>query len=66
VALLFVLIFGCAVLAEAWTFMMIAGMAHFHLLDAIHPISYGVSLQFVLITLPFQALAVLLSLAGDA
>lgn len=51
---------------EAWTLMMTAGWAHLHLLEAIQPISYGVSLQAILITLPVQVVAVLFgTLGGD-
>lgn len=64
---LFVLcIAALGVVAEAWTLMLIAGIAHVHLLEAIHPISYGVSFSFVLATLPVQALAVALGALGDS
>lgn len=44
---------------EAWVFMMTVGMVHIHILDAVHPISYWVAAQFVLVTLPVQALGFL-------
>lgn len=64
--LLFLLILGAAVFIEAWSFMLVVGMAHIEILEMIQPISYGVSLQFVLITLPFQALGLLLAALGDS
>jgi hypothetical protein len=64
---LFVLcVAALGVVAEAWTLMLIAGIAHFHLLEAIHPISYGVSLSFVLATLPVQILAVAMGALSDS
>jgi hypothetical protein len=66
VLFLLVLILGVAVCVEAWAFMMTVGMAHIHLLEAIQPVSYGVSLQFVLVTVPFQLLAIALGAMGDA
>lgn len=64
--LIFLLILGAAVFVEAWGFMLTVGMAHIHILEAIQPVSYGVSLQFVLVTLPFQALAIALGALGDS
>lgn len=64
---LFVLcVAAIGVVAEAWTLMLIAGIAHAHLLEVIHPISYGVSLSFILATLPVQALAVLIGALSDS
>jgi hypothetical protein len=64
--LFLLLILGAAVFVEAWAFMLTVGMAHLHILEAIQPISYGVSLQFVLVTIPFQLLAIALGALGDA
>lgn len=55
-----------ATVLEAWGFMLIVGMTHIHLLDLVQPISYGVALQFVLVTLPLQVLGVILGAMGDA
>lgn len=59
-------IVAVATFAEAWTLMMTAGWAHIHLMEAIHPISYGVSFQAILITLPVQAIAALMGALGDS
>lgn len=61
VALFLIFLVG-AVAIEAWGFMLLVGMMHIHILEAVNPISYGVALTFVLVSLPFQALG----LAGSA
>lgn len=66
IVVFFLLLVVVGVSVETWAFMMTVGMAHIHLLEAIHPISYGVSLQFILITLPIQVLGLLAGLAGDS
>lgn len=53
---LFIGLVLAAVGIEAWGFMLLTGMTHIHILEAVNPISYGVALQFVLVSLPFQAL----------
>lgn len=63
--LIFLAILAVATVFEAWSFMLIVGMAHIHILEIIQPISYGVSYQFVLVTLPFQVVGVLLSALGS-
>lgn len=64
--LLGLVIAAVAVVSEAWGFMLVVGMAHIHLLDAVHTISYGVALQFVLISLPIQVFGVVMGALGDA
>ena len=53
---IFLVILAAAVGVEAWGFMLMVGMTHAHILEAVNPISYEVALQFVLVSLPFQAL----------
>lgn len=56
----FILFIGAvvgAVAIEAWGFMLVIGMTHIHILEAVNPISYSVAIAFVLVSLPFQALS---------
>lgn len=62
VVALFIVLLAAAIGVEAWGFMLMVGMTHIHILEAVNPISYEVALQFVLVSLPFQALG----LAGSA
>ena len=64
--LLFVAIAFVAGAIESWMLMLGVGMAHVHLLEAIQPISYGVSVQFILLTIPVQVLGVVLGSLGDS
>lgn len=45
---------------EAWMLMLGIGMLHIHILPAIHAISLGVAFQFVLLSVPVQALGVVM------
>lgn len=53
---LFLVLLAAAIGIEAWGFMLMVGMTHIHILEAVNPISYEVALQFVVVSLPFQAL----------
>lgn len=56
VVLLWIAALAAAIGLEAWGFMLLTGMTHIHILEAVNPISYEVALQFVLVSLPFQAI----------
>jgi len=67
--MIFLFVLGVAaigVVAEAWSLMLIAGITHDHMIEIVQPISYGVSLSFILATLPVQALAIALGALGDS
>jgi hypothetical protein len=66
IVLLFLVLGTIGCLVEGWTLMLSAGVAHLHLLYAVQPISYGVAMSFVLITIPVQLMGVLAGLAGDS
>lgn len=63
--LLFIGIAFVVGIVESWMFMLGVGMLHIHILEAIHPISYGVSVQFVLLTMPVQVFGAIYSSMGE-